>query len=197
MTREDVASQEELYYIWYLEELLEAGYIQSFKYQPKPFILSDVITFEWDKKLKTKTKVQTKVLMQGHEYQADFLIFWTEKALNLFFTSSESRSDLKAHPYIAEKGKYFYRSIIDVKGTFNQNDAWRRFSIEQKWVWQRYHVFVQKIIPEKIFKETFTPEKYLACNKVDKPRKINYKPVRSLKEFVQSTNLDFRSQHSN
>jgi len=181
----DWDSKEEEYFFWYLQELDEAGYIERFKYQPKPFSLSDKVTFTWNKQLKTKKKVMVKSLIQGHKYQADFLIIWKRKAAGIFFRESIEK-DILSYPFSLDLLlDNVYRSIVDVKGTFNQNDAWRRFSIERKWVWQRYHINVEKIIPEKLFKETFTPQRYLTTDKSNKPRKIAWK-VHTLAEYVSS-----------
>ena len=187
-SRETYQSDEEYYFYWYLKELQLNGYINNWKYQPKPFPLSDKVTFTWQKQLKTKQKIMVKTLLQDHKYQADFLIIWNKKALGVFIPSLEYEDRL-VYPFYADKlSTGLYRTILDVKGTFNQNDAWRRFSIEQKWVWQRYKIMVQKVIPEKLFKETFTPVRFLKTDITGKPRKINYEPVQSLSEFISLLN---------
>lgn len=177
-------SDEELYFVWWLQELKSAGYIESWKYHPKPFPLSDKVYIHWQKELKTKNKKMISTLLQEHNYQADFLIRWTEQSKDLFFASTLNQNILK-YPFVADKiesGSY-YRSIVDVKGTFNQNDAWRRFSIDQKWVWQKFSIYVQKVIPIKLFQKSFTPIRFLDTNKSKKSRKLNYKPI-SLFEFI-------------
>jgi len=165
-------SKEELYFSWWLIELELNGYIESWKYQPKPFPLSDKVYIHWQKQLKTKTKKMIKTMLQEHKYQADFLIRWTEKARGIFF-ASELNQNVMAYPFVADEigDKRYYRSIVDVKGTFSRNDAWRRFSIDQKWVWQKFNIYVHKVIPVKLFKQTFTPLRYLQTDKSRKSRK--------------------------
>jgi len=178
-------SAEELHFSWYIDELVQNGFIKRWKYQPEPFPLSDKVTFTWQKQLKTKQKVMVKTLLQEHKYQADFLIIWAYKAAGIFFAPKATTHDILSYPFVADFSEnYGYRTVIDVKGEYNQNDAWRRFSIDQKWVWQRYKVPVQKIIPKKLFPATFTPLKYLQTDQNRQARKIKYKPVLLLPQFL-------------
>ena len=188
------ASKEEEYFHWYLQELIDAGYVDRIKYQPKPFPLSEKVQFIYQKQLKTKIKSIPKTLFREHSYQADFLIGWNQKAEQIFFFDIEGGNPLKCifldpynYPFMSYYREYNteHRSIVDVKGTFNQNDAWRRFSIEQKWVWQKFEMYVQKIIPIKLFKSTFTPQRYLLTDISNKPRKLDYKPI-TLDQFVST-----------
>ena len=177
-------SKEELYFTWWLEELKINSYIEGWKYHPKPFPLSEKVYIHWKKQHKTKTKKMIKTMLQEHTYQADFLIKWTPKAKGIFF-ASRLNQNIMAYPFVAERIEEtdYHRTIVDVKGTFNQNDAWRRFSVDQKWVWQKYNIYVQKIIPIKLFKNTFTPIRYLQTDKSNKARKLNYKPI-SLFDYI-------------
>jgi hypothetical protein len=179
-------SKEEEYFFWYVEELQEAGFIDNIKYQPKPFPLFDGAKYTFNKQLKTKSKSVTRTLLKPHQYQADFLLGWSDIAIDVFFAVNSNTDMLKLpfYAYLLTKNDE-YRSVVDVKGTFNQNDAWRRFSIEQKWVWDKYQIYVQKIIPQKLFKDTFTPSRYLLTDKSGKPRKINWE-IRTLAEFITS-----------
>ncbi len=185
---EDVISKEELYFTWYLNELGEAGYIDQYKYQPKPFLLVPKIHYKCQKKLKTKTKTIERVLFQDHKYQADFMIIWNEKARSIFFEVMESlylpytKDQIM---FIANQGKKIF-SVVDVKGVYNQNDAHRRFSINQKMVFYKYGIYVQAIIPvpavkrgiptpkSALFYNSFMPRRYLFTDKNTKKRKINF-----------------------
>jgi len=61
----------------------------------------------------------------------------------------------------------------------------RLAKINIKWVWDKYGVFVNIIIPEKHFDKTFTPKRFLTTDKSGKPRKIKYKNIKSLKQFIE------------
>ena len=45
-------------------------------------------------------------------------------------------------------------AYIDIKGTFARHDSGRSFSINQKWTWQKFGIFVSKVVP-KIFCKKF------------------------------------------
>lgn len=190
-------SKEELYFDWYLQELIHAGIVTDYKYQPKPFILSDDVHITAVKQLKTKVKEQEQKVLSGHQYQADFLFYWSDDAPLAFFTNllMPVPDSFKNFPFIAnfslKKNKFY--SVIDVKGNFNQNDAWRRFSIDQKWVYQKYGILVQKIIPapqsnglpkSALFPNTFIPKRYQLTDGYKAKRKIHFK-YRLLEEYLE------------
>ena len=196
----EYASDEERYFSWWLDEVLEAGFINRVKYQPKPFVITESVKYRWFKQLKSKQKAIDSELFRKHEYQADWLIIWENKAKDLFFgylndlTLEAKKED---YPFLAHynKATHYYYSIVDVKGTFNQNDAYRRFSIDQKLVWDKYQKYIQKIIPAPavsksgkltpagaLFVKTFMPDNY-RFTPTGKYRKIRF-PVRTLNEFL-------------
>lgn len=178
-------SNEEWYFSWYLQELQETGYIERIKYHPKSFSLFEKIDISFIEKLKTKERKAFRQLLKPHKYQADYLIIWTLKAENLFWSKDKYYNPF-GYPFILTdisgevKSK---RSIVDIKGTFNKNESWTKFSINQKWVFERYGIYIQKLIPIKLFKASFTPKRYLTTDKSGKPRKLDYKPL-TLAEYV-------------
>ena len=184
-------SNEELYFSWYINELHEAGFIESIEYHPKAFSLFAKQSRSYDKQLKTKIISVQESLFNAHEYQADFLIWWNKDiAKDIFITNINSNERLFGKDpkiFITNTSKNTGKeySIIDVKGNYNQNDAYRRFSIDQKWVYANYNLYVQKIIPAPgLFQRTFTPDRYCKCdNKILQDRKINF-TVRSLKMYL-------------
>ncbi len=185
MTKLNFDSDEEMYFYWWLEELQEAGYIDSIEHHPMPYKLSDPVIGEYEKQLKTKVKEETEELIKGHIYTPDFKIVWSEKAEGLFYEHIGSLNRKK------EKNSLKYlisthgsRTIIEVKPLFDQNNMTRLFKINQKWTYEKHAVFVNMIVPEKWFNKTFTPNRFLTTNKSGKARKIKYKNVISLKDFV-------------
>lgn len=187
----DFDSNEELYFSWWLDELKSKGVILHWTYQPKKFTLFEPVVIPYEKVLKTKTNIEECTLMQGHEYTADFLIYWHKKAYKkLHYPIFEiSNRPIKSYPFVSniKKETDIYMSVVDVKGSFNQNDAWRRFSIDQKWVYQKYGIYVNKIVPHPsvskdgkpkpasaLFLRTFMPERFLITDKSMRQRKIKY-----------------------
>ena len=198
-------SNEEKYFHWYLKELINCKIVTSFIYQPKPFILFEPVSLSYRKQLQTKVKTTDVALLQDHQYQADFMFFWNPDTSNiqekLFIGLTDTLStSYKQYPFVANfsKKRNCYYSLIDVKGTYNQNDAWRRFSIEQKWVYQNFKIYVQKIITHPhvtrtgkmipmnaLFSNTFLPERFLLTDKSGKKRKINYQ-FKLIKEYLHN-----------
>jgi len=195
------ASKEEKYFSWWLNELIEHNIVVAFKYQPKLFALSDPVGVSYQKQLKTKVKTVHVGFLQDHTYQADFLFYWNPEYHSKIFVGHEDslNCSIKKYPLIANfsNQKNHYYSVVDVKGTYNQNDAWRRFSIEQKWVFQKYGIYVQKIITHPqitkegkmipataLFPNTFVPERFLLTDKDGTKRKINYDTT-SIKVYIQ------------
>lgn len=172
-------SKEELYFSFYLDELYKAGYISAYEPQPESYVLSPPIFFKYTKQLKTKTKQIVKKLTREHIYSPDFKILWTEKAYNVFSRNIDCNADLKAIPFITNCQK----SIIEIKPIFDQNNMTRLFTINAKWMYQRHGIYVQKIIPVKLFEATFTPRKYLLTDKTNRPRKLKYQP-KTLNDFI-------------
>lgn len=155
---------EELYFSYYLDELKEQGLIESYEYEPESFLLSDEITFNYVKTtvLKTKTKVEnkTKALLHKHSYTPDFKIKptslgtvknifdWCFSALPIFITSGSI-------------GEQHY-SWIDVKGAHvGKLSTSITFPLNQKWTYQKYGIYVQKIKPFDLFKQTFMPKRVI------------------------------------
>jgi len=178
-------SNEELYFSWYLYELKINGFIEYYKPHPESFKLSDPIVNSYIKKLKTKDKNETEEVLKGHLYTTDFIIKWTEKARNLFFKELNNNSKIKESNYqqflIASDSLISY---IEVKPIFDQNNMTRLAKINQKWVWEKHNIFINIVIPDKHFSKTFTPAKYMITNISGKSRKIRYKPIKTLKEFI-------------
>lgn len=191
-------SAEELFFSWYLDELYEAGYIESWEHHPKSFMLCPPVFYEYDKQLKTKTKVLVKKLMAKHKYTADFKIIWNKKARGIFFDTFESRVDLKKSLFVANTKagsenfyprRAIYYSIIEVKPAFSLFNMQRLFGLNQGWLYNSYEIYVQKIIPINkkktgLFQLSFCPKKFLYTEKTKKLKKLNF-VAKTLKEFIQ------------
>jgi len=193
-------SKEEQAFAWYLEELKSKGFIISYKYQPNPFRLFEKVHYQWTKHLKTKSKIELSPFLNAYSYQADFMIYWDISAEHIFyeiFTLTEPLECKKDDiPFLARKTSKSIHSIVDVKGSFNQNDAYRRFSIDQKMVWDKYKIYVQKVIPYPsvsklgkikplgaLFNQTFTPFEFLFTDIKRDRKKLRYN-VRTIDEYI-------------
>lgn len=188
-------SKEELYFNWYLEELKASGVIIGYAYHPKPFSLAENIMHQWIDHKPKRDIEKFYLLMQEHKYQADFIIVWNEKYHKKVYNMILDPVDLRKSAFIANRMKSGrVASIVDVKGNYSQNDAFRRFSTDQKWVWSTYKIYVQKIIPfpnskglprSALFPNTFTPRRYLLTDKNQTIRTIKWKTI-SISEYLKS-----------
>jgi hypothetical protein len=201
----EYASKEELYFSWWIQELIDRNIITSIKYQPKSFILSESVPIQWIEVLKSKTKQKNITLLSEHIYTADFLISWNIKVKNKIFVCLEDLiSNPKEFPFIAQKNKENnYFSVIDVKGTFvgKNNSTGITFPLNKKWVFQKYGIYIQKVIPNPsinkegkmipvsaLFNKTFVPVRFLATDKSLKERKIKYQ-YKTVDEYLKQLDL--------
>ena len=179
-----IDSQEEIMTLMYFEELMENGYVFNIQ-RAGPISLSERLENKYTEVVEMKTKSKTvqknQVLLEDHVYTPEFIIGWTTKGCDLFtdvFTQFVPKKFKK--PFISQGSSTW----IEVKPGFDQNNMTRLFKINQKWMWQRYGLFVNLVQPHKLFEETFTPKAYLTTP-TGKQRVIHWK-VRSLEEYVNS-----------
>ena len=185
-------SKEELYFSWWLDELVEAGYVESYEYEPYSIELIKLVKYRWEKKLKTKSKEMESTLLQGLSYTPDFEIRWSEECFYnsncpkiLWFNSGKTmKSGIYAKHSKDNCGDIFAVSLVDVKGEFDRNKSNSTFSIIQKVVYDSTNgVYIEKVVPKKLFANTFTPKRYLVTDKSGKARKIKWK-VKTLGEYI-------------
>lgn len=184
------ASDEEKYFSWYLDELERAGYAKQTMYEPYTYRLSPIAKYNVLEQLKTKVKTKRLKLFAPHEYTPDFGIIWNHKAKGVFYNHIDEGIDLRNIPFIANNDKGIPYSIIEIKPGFDKYNMIRLFRINQKWLFFQGGVYVQEVVVDKkngrgLFPETFTPEKYLLCDKAARKRTLYFIP-QSLREYVQT-----------
>jgi len=176
-------SEEEVRFYQYLVELKDNGYVDLFSYQPDSYELSAPEIYDWKKQLKTKEKWMRSTLLQGHIYTPDFEVYWNAKASGIFYQSLAFGSKLKA-PFICNG----QRSVIEVKPSFDMNNMQRLFTINQKWMFQKHKIYVQKIVPygpkKCLFAQTFVAEEAKYTLKARKLKKYKF-PIKSLKQYEE------------
>jgi len=194
-------SSEEMYFYWWAYEMYKLGYIKKIDYQPKAYDLSPKVEYKTLKKLKTKTKVIDTHLLHAHIYTPDFKITWTLKGYNKVYCvlgREKANKDAYFKANIGKDGEIF--SVIEVKGSFDQNNMTRLASINIKWVYQMYGEYVQIVVPapsvskkgkvkptSALFYQTFVPLRYYYTDKKTGFRKIRF-TNRKLNEYLQLIN---------
>lgn len=159
-------SKEEEYFSWYLDELVEAGFVEKYFYESSSFLLIDRYHKNVIKKMKTKEVVKEKTILQPHRYTPDFKVCF------------KSVPDFLLSEFTLDNDWW-----VDVKGGFNRHGGDRIFPINQKLMWEKHRILVEKIVPQELFKKTFTPIKYLKTDISNKDRKIGWK-IQLLKELT-------------
>ena len=206
--RQNFDSTEEYWIYLYLLELQEAEYIKSFECQPRSFELFKGLPKKFYILKQLKTKISKKYskkqhLINPHLYTADFSIIWNlEKIKNILCQDINNIEFKKDIPFFSEifpdPDNMVYNGIsyFEVKAKFDRNNATRLFtSRTQPWIWQKFRIYIQLIIPEILFKQTFIPKELLpefyykkngkGYKKGDKKFKWDYK---SLKEYINEQN---------
>jgi hypothetical protein len=202
----DYDSKEEYYFSLWLTEVQSAGLIDHATYHPKSFLLSEKIVLPFELQMATKIKLKDYHLAAEHKYQADWIIYWSEKSLGVMFPGRvpliKSPND---YPFFAQWSarKNLFYTVIDVKGSFSgpHNNSAVTFPLNQKWVYAKYGIYVQKIIQiprvtktgklipsDTLFPSTFLPRRLLTTDKSGDKRKINFKYI-FIEEFLQNNGL--------
>jgi ribosomal protein S8 len=178
-------SNEEKMMCHYLEELQKNGYIKPFKKNTKSMEIfpSRKEKIEYLDK-KNEVKNLEKHFLHGLSYTYDFMIEWLPKAKNIFYVNifndfAKDRKTISKVPFFCLENDI---SIIDVKGSFagRNNNSAITFPIIQKLLYDG-DIYVQKIIPKKLFQKTFVPPKEL-LTPTGKTRKFNF-PIKLLKDY--------------
>lgn len=185
-------SWEELYFSWFLDDLKKYGYVSKVEYQPAPKVIFPQTNIGWTQKMKTKDVRKTHNIFSEITYTTDFKIFWTEKALGLFVNDGTPCINrpyfmgLDIDDFLQE-----YTTEVDVKGNHSLGQSKKNFSqysfpFKQKMCFSYLGIYVQKVIPQKLFADTFVPERYFFTDSGIPWRKLTgiKKPL-TLSEYVQ------------
>lgn len=182
-------SKGEIYFYWWLVELQEVGYVNGFLCYPEYFMLFQKEEHAYTKKLKTKNKYMSELLLPKHIYTPDFFIEWSEVGLK-FFTQSILDSQKFDKSKLIRVLKRDTGTYIEVKPTFDQNNMTRLFKLNQLWTYQKYSKYINLVTigPKKScwFAKTFVPTRFLWTDTGKQKRKINYN-TKTLKEFINET----------
>ncbi len=143
-------SNEELDFYYWVSEAKELGFINSFTYQPPSFVLFPGLKNE-----------RGKYVVREHVYTADFKIDFNDE-----WTVFRKANNIKVFDKFDERVVF-----VDVKGGFNKFGGDREFSVNQKWTFSKFGVYVWKIKPFEFFhKKTWLPKRAICTRKTGKVR---------------------------
>jgi hypothetical protein len=176
MEHEFYRSDEEIYMSWWLDELIEAGYVKSYSYESRKLILMKEVKVPWLEAKKNIAKERLHHLFSETTYTPDFEIIWEDKAVGVFINGAWP---IKRRSYFM--GATFnvdgIDCLIDVKGDHAMGASRGNFSqfsfpYKQKMAYHNLGLYVQKIVPIKLFRETFIPQRYFMTDGGKQPRKL-------------------------
>lgn len=155
----EVDSNEEWYVYSWIIEAKKIGIVIDYEYQPKEFLLTNKFSYV---PAFNNPKQKEKHLLADHVYTADFKIVFNSiygELLSNYFKIPIEALDNNGNATV----------FIDVKSQFNRFGGDRTFSIHQKMVWDKYKIFVQKVIPEEMFVKLGMPAEAKYTIKTKKP----------------------------
>lgn len=155
----EVDSNEEWYFYSWIIEAKKLGVVLDYEYQPKEFLLTEKFKYV---PAFGNPKKKEKHLLADHVYTADFRIVFNSlygEKLSEYFKIPIEAIDANGNVVV----------FVDVKGGFMMHGSDRTFSIHQKMVWDKYKTYIQKIVPEDLFKKLGAPEAAKYTIKTKKP----------------------------
>tara|TARA_R110000744_G_scaffold7342_5_gene25357 strand:- start:7743 stop:8357 length:615 start_codon:yes stop_codon:yes gene_type:complete len=191
--RDFFRSDGEMYFSWWLDDMMDEGYIDDWTYEEEVFDLAFPVKLPWKKQLKTKVKDMEMSFLEKCTYNPDFKIYWNEKAKGEFYHNlGEIITDPKTLPYFAAQDNI---SRIEIKPNHDFQNKTAQAVIKIKWLMQ-LGTYVQLVIPvpkvsaktgklnpaSALFNNTFIPRRFAYTNATMKPRKINFKHI-TLKQW--------------
>ena len=160
-------SKEELDFYLFCKEGVEAGFIKYFYYHEDVFELSPALTETIQKQLKTKVKEVSHTIFRPHTYKPDFMI--------------RVLPEFNALPHGLRGGASKLIYFIDVKPAFEREHSKAEvFKVNQKWVYDKYKVFINKVIPQEFFKLTWAPS---VKHKISGQPLIRYAGCKTIKDM--------------
>jgi hypothetical protein len=178
---------------FWVQDLIDRGYILKLLTTKDmlPFVLFDGLSITGAvKNSKNQFVGRKKNLLERIIYTPDFTIIWAEKAKGVFYIPFEEDTLLNTK-MLSHTHNNLDFTPIEVKappgyGGRNTSDA--SFRVKQKWTWEKYKIFVQKVYlyPLKpkasstlyLWQNTFTPTRYFMTDGLTKERTINkWSPV--------------------
>lgn len=154
-------SNEQIYVYCWLQQCMAAGIVTQFNYHPDSYVLFEGARFG------------KRSLLQPHVYTSDFEINFNTSGINTAIAGV-----FKYTTNFAQK------VVVDVKGGFSIYHDSAKHSVNQKWVYDKYGIYVYKIQPDKLFQATFVPQ---YCRYTPKKHQLRqkYASLKTIKEFTQ------------
>lgn len=172
-----VDSDGEMYFIMWMQELKDNGYIKSYE-RGQSILLSDSLTNNYAIQLKTRSKPARQTVLMGHSYNWDFTIYWTQLGIKYFVNKFGEKWE---KPFLINTVD---NSFIECKPQFDFQNMNRLATLNIKWCWETKNIFIQMIKNIELFEKTFTPKAY-EKTKTGKSRDMKH-TFRTLEQYIKS-----------
>jgi hypothetical protein len=178
-------SKEELYFSWFLDQLKASRYINNWERNETSYNLFGGLVHSYVKPMKrVEDKILTQTILQPSSYTPDFIIYWEPKAIGIFVSKMHSTKGKITTPFLCTEDELI--SVVETKADFDRNNMTRLANNNIKFVYEKYRVYIDMVKLPSLFNKTFTPDRFLMTDKTFQPRKLKYKNVRTLREFIIS-----------
>lgn len=190
-------SNEEKYYIYWLDELVKANYILNYKYHVTiPILDNKYINLQVLRGKKKISEEHQFKLLSDITYEADFLIEWNTDMFHdngkFWFIENQCVNGLPSllktlhYAQLSDDNKIL--SYVDVKGTFAgiHNNSAVIFPIKQKLIYDKLGIYINSIKPlsdKGLFAHTFTPQLYMKTDITKKDRVISWN-TKTLEQYI-------------
>lgn len=144
-------SDEEWAFCAWCEEAFDNGLVKYAHYEIREFTLHDNQRVMLDKTGKRGKKSDDKTLFTNTgsiSYTPDFALMLTDKGVVLLRDILPRGVQLGANRQL----------WIDTKGSGGKSGSNQVFFLKQRMLWDRCGIFVEKVVPDKLFKKTWAPE---------------------------------------
>lgn len=177
-------SLEELAFLQWASELQKAGYIKSIV-RAESLLLCGPMSIDYAQQLVTKSKPMSQTILHGHSYTPEFRIIWDKKALDRIVSLiGENKKFENLFLGVWENAYKDFVTYIEIKPLWDQNNMERLFRVNQKWMWDKYKIFVNLVKCPELFARSFTPDEYLTT-KSGRSRLIKWK-IKKMYHFLNA-----------
>lgn len=195
-----VVNPGEMYFTWYLDELIKYGFVKSYEREAQKFRVMEAYMYTREVFYKSKdNKMEAFNLLPEINYTYDFKIIWEQKALNILTEPMYQGGHFRfgvpqfiSH-YIKINDVTELVSFIDVKPHANavafgggKMASYYTFPFVQKILLATKGLYINKTVPVPsgnhgvntcLFAATFTPNRYKFTDAGQQERKIKFRTI--------------------
>lgn len=182
---------EEEYFFWaYCKELEERGFIEFFYKNNDSIVLTEPLLIKYKQSISLKTKIKEiekeQKILSSSSYTPDFNIDWNPKSEKIFYQLL-GLPERVVCPFLAQQDENGIYSVVECKPVFDRNNMTRLFKHNQKFIWDKFKIFVNLVYPIDLFKKTFTPEAYFTTL-AGRKRNFTYPPTK-IDDYIKTLAL--------